>query len=262
MKHVLMLSLVLIIGLSGCQFFGPKKKVVSSSQSKNDSTIVKQKHFNDDPGSPVEWKVGMKKTPEGTYVRHGKSVRFTRSGKLAEKIYYKNNKKEGVRLTYHSTGKVYKEQPYVNGRLDGICKRYDREGKITAEYPYKNGLPGVGLIEYTNLGKVRPVPAISIQKVDNVKANGTYSLILSLKGDGVKRIKSVEFFEGKLVEGKFYHKNLTPIKNTSRKKGEFQINVPKGYQVNKNLNIIAVAKTTSGLQLILQKSTSVNVRGV
>ncbi|MBI9063384.1 MAG: hypothetical protein JEZ14_15485 [Marinilabiliaceae bacterium] len=262
MKHVLMLSLVLTIGLSGCQFFGPQKKVVSTSQSNNDSTIVKQKHFNDDPNSPVEWKVGMKKTPEGTYVRHGESVRFTKSGKLAEKIYYKNNKKEGVRLTYHSTGKVYKEQPYVNGRLDGICKRYDRDGKITAEYPYKNGLPGIGLIEYTNLGKARPVPTISIQKVDKIKANGTYNLILALKGEGVKRIKSVEFFEGKLVEGKYYHKNLTPIKNTSRTKGEFQINVPKGYQVNKNLNIIAVAKTTSGLQLILQKSTSVNVRGV
>ena len=257
-----MLSLVLLIGLSGCQFFGSQKKVVSTGQPKNDSTIVKQKHFNDDPNSPVEWKVGMKKTPEGTYVRHGKSVRFTKSGTLAEKIYYKNNKKEGVRLTYHSTGKVYKEQPYVNGRLDGICKRYDREGKITAEYPYKNGLPGVGLIEYTNLGKTRPVPVIRIQKADNIKANGTYSLYLSLTGDGVKRIKSVEFFEGKLVEGKYYHNNLTPIKNLSSKKGEFEINVPKGFVVKKDLNIIAVVKTTSGLQLILQKPVSVHVRGV
>jgi len=262
MKHVLMLSLVMLIGLSGCQFFGPPKKVITTDQSKNDSIIVKQKHFNNDPNSPVEWKVGMKKTPEGTYVRHGKSVRYTKSQTLAEVIYYKNNKKEGIRLTYHSTGKVYKEQPYVNGRLDGICKRYDRKGIITAEYPYKNGLPGIGLIEYTNLGKTRPVPSISIQKVDNIRANGTYSLKLSLKGDGVERIKSVEFYEGKLVEGKYYHKNLSPIKNVSSKKGELKINVPKGYQVNKDLNIVVVAKTSGGLQLIIQKPASVNVRGV
>lgn len=236
--------------------------MVSHGQAKNDSTIVKSKHFNDDPNSPVEWEVGMKKTPEGTYVRHGESVRYTKSGALAEKLYYNNNKKEGVRLTYHSTGKVYKEQPYVNGRLDGICKRYDRDGNITAEYPYKNGLAGVGLIEYTNLGKTRPVPTISIQKVDNIKANSTYSLKLSLTGDGAERIKSVEFYEGKLVEGKYYHKNLTPLKQLSSKKGELVINVPKGFQVNKELNIIAVAKTSSGLQLIVQKPASVNVRGV
>lgn len=262
MKQIAILSLIVLISMSACQFFGPQKKVVSSGQAKNDSIIIKKKHFNDDPSSPVEWKVTMKKTPEGTYVKHGKSTRYSKSGKIYAELNYANNKKEGVSYSYHTNGKVYKEDYYAGNRLNGICKRYDRDGKLTAEIPYKNGLPGVGLVEYTNLGKVRPVPSISIQKVDNIKASHTYKLVLSLRGDGADRIKSVEFYEGKLIEGKYFHRNLTPIKNISTKKGELKINVPKGYSVNKDLNIIAVGKTSTGRKLILQKPVSVNVRGV
>ena len=153
-----------------------------------------------------------------------------------------NNKKHGKRYTYHSTGKVWKEQSYVEGKLDGICKRYDRNGKVSAEYMYKAGLPAVGLKEFTNLGKERVQPTLKIQKIDQVASAHKYKLKLSLTGENLKRIKSVEFYMGDLIEGKYFHKNLSPAKATSSKTGEFSFGVPKGHVINKTYNIIAVAK--------------------
>ena len=171
-------------------------------------------------------------------------------------------KKEGSRITYHSTGKVYKDQPYINNKLSGVCKRYDRQGRITAEYPYNNGMVGIGLVEYTNLGKKRPVPVISIVKKDEIKSNGRYKLILSLTGKGSERVKSVQFYQGKLIEGKYFHKNLSPARNLSSKRGEIVIELRKGSVINKTINVIAVITTTTGLKLILQKPVKISIRGV
>ncbi len=263
MKQLNVILVVLAIAVSSCQFFGPQKQVVKTGTKNADGTFIKKRHFNDDPHSPVEWEVSMKfKEGSKSAIRHGISKRFSKTGKLLESITYANNKKEGMRLTYHSTGKVYKEQPYENGRLSGICKRYDRDGKLTAEYEYKNGLPGVGLKRYTNLDKQRPDPVINIQKVDNIRTSGTYNLVLSLTGEGVKTIKSVEFFEGQLIEDKFYHKNLSPARKLSSKKGEIRIKLPQGSAINKTLNIVAVCKTSDGLTLIMQKPVKVDARGV
>jgi len=262
MKNLVVLSAIILMALSSCQFFGPDKKVVTKGEKNPDGIIIKKRHFNDDPNSPIEWKISMKPSKEGTGVRHGLSTRYTKSGKVAETINYKENKKEGKRLTYHSTGKVYKEQEYVNNKLDGVCRRYDREGKLVAEYPYKGGLPGVGLKEYTNLGKERPAPVLSLSKVDKIKTNGSYSVICSLSGDGAERIKSVEYYQGDLLDGKYQHRNLKALKKLAGKKGEFSIALPKGAAVNKTLNFVAVASTSAGLKYIIQKKITIDARGI
>ena len=259
MKNILVIStLLLSVLFIGCQFSGGKKEAAGSA--KNDSTRVVLKHYNDDPSSPVEWKIPMKMDKDGKFVKHGTAIRYSKTGKVYEKIPYVMGKKEGVRLTYHTTGKVYKEQPYENNKLNGTCKRYDREGKITAEYPYRNGMLGIGLVEYTNLGKKRPVPYISVVKKDMINSTGEYILELSLKGKGADRIKSVQFYEGKLIEGKYFHKNLMPAKKVSSKRGEIIFELPKGASINKTINIIAYAKTKTGLTLILQKPVKISVR--
>jgi len=262
MKNVLIIFTVIFsLFLEGCNNTSGDKQGKAKAP-KNDSIRVITKHFSDHPSSPIEWKIPMKMDKEGKFVRNGTAIRYTKSGKVAEKIPYVMGKKEGVRLTYHSTGKVYKEQPYIDNKLNGICKRYDRQGKITAEYPYKNGLPGTGLVEYTNLGKKRPVPQISIERKDQLKSQGRYVLVLSLKGKGTERIKSVQFYQGKLIEGKYFHKNLMPARSISSKKGEIVFELSRGVVLNKTINIIAVAKTYTGLTLILQKPIKISVRGV
>ncbi len=258
MKNTLIISaLIFSIFISGCQSTGTKKNEAGSS--KNDSTRIVIKHYNDNPSSPVEWKIPMKMNKEGKFVRHGTAIRYSKTGKVYEKIPYVMGKKEGLRLTYHTTGKVYKEQPYKNNKLNGTCKRYDREGKITAEYPYRNGMPGTGLVEYTNLGKKRPEPYISVVRKDMIKSTGRYVLELSLKGKGADRIKSVQFYQGKLVGGKYFHKNLMPARKVSSKKGELVFELPKGASMNKTINIVAYAKTRTGLTLILQKPVKISV---
>lgn len=261
MKQILNLFIVAAIFLfSSCQFSGNKSP--KTSTVKNDSIKIVTKYFNDNPSSPVEYKIPTRLDAEGKFVKHGTAIRYLKSGKVAGKTTYVMDKKEGIRYTYHSTGKVYKEQPYKDNKLDGICKRYNRQGELTSEYPYKGGLPGVGLVEYTNLGKKRPNPVISIVKKDELKSNGRYKLILTITGQGKERVKSVKFYHGKLIEGKYFHKNLSPARNLSSKKGEIVFELKQGSVLNKTINIVAEITTTTNLKLILQKSVKVSARGV
>lgn len=262
MKQIALILTITFITLSGCKFFGPDKRATTKDEKTADGIIIKKKYFNDNPNAPVEWEVSLKPMSNAPAIKQGITKRYYKTGKLAEIIYYENNKKEGLRTTYHSTGKPYKEQPYKNNKLDGICKRYDRDGHLVAEYPYKSGLPGVGLKEYTNLGKERPAPVLVIKKIDNIHTRGSYQIVCSLSGEGAKRIRSVEFYQGKLIEDKYYHRNLTALKPLSGKKGQLTINVPKGASLNKTMNFIAVAKTSNGLMYIIHKKTEIDVRGV
>ncbi|MGQ1786077.1 toxin-antitoxin system YwqK family antitoxin [Saccharicrinis sp. GN24d3] len=255
--------LTVTLFLTGCEFLGSQKETTKKSAAANpDGTFIQKKHFNNDPSSPVEWKVSLMKNEKGETVRHGVSIRYSKTGNVYEKINYVNNKKEGSRYTYHSNGKIWKVQEYKSGNLNGTCKRYDRSGNLTAEYYYKGGMVGTGLKEYTNLGKEREQPALSIQKIDEIRSANMYKLKASLLGEGAKRIKNVEFYEGKLIEGKYFHKNLTLCNSNSGKTGMFNYQVPKGAILDKTFNIVAIATMSSGMKLILQKKVSVSVRGV
>ncbi len=261
MKQII-IALLAIFTLTDCQFFTDKQETAKKETTSKDGTFIKKRHFYDDPGAPVQWEISMKyKEGSESAIRHGLAKRYSKSGKLLETINYADNKKDGMRIAYHSTGKIFKEQPYKNGRLHGICKRYDRQGKLTAEYEYKDGLPGVGLKRYTNLGKLRPNPAINIRKTDNIRVDGTYRLSISLSGEGIQRISGLEFFEGQLIEGKYFHKNLSPLRKVSATKAELSIKLPKGSHINKTLNIVAKCKTAEGL-LILQKPVTIDARGI
>ncbi|NPA37962.1 MAG: hypothetical protein GXO47_14060 [Chlorobi bacterium] len=260
-QFIIFLFAVALVVPGGCTFSG-NTKTVSAKVKKNDSIRIIKKHFNDNPSSPVEWVIPMKKNATGQIVKNGVAVRFLKSGRKVEEIPYVMGKKEGTRLKYHSTGKVYKEQPYKNDKLNGICKRYDRQGNLTAVYPYKNSMPGTGLKEYTNLGKLRPDPVISVTRKDEIKTNGKYKLILTLTGEGAKRIKSVKFYRGNLIEGKYFHENLMPARMISSKKGEIVFELSPGTVLNSTVNIIADARTYTGLHLILQKPVKISVRGI
>lgn len=262
MKYLSLVFAVAMFSLAGCQFFGPDKKVVKKGDKNPDGLVIKKSHFNNDPNAPVEWKTTYKLQKDGPAQRHGLSTRYSKSGKVYETVNYKDNKKEGIRTYYHQNGKVFKEYTYKDNKRDGVSKRFDRDGNLVAEFTYKSGLPGVGLKEYTNTGKMRPVPVFSLKKVDNIRAAGSYSVVCTLSGDAVKRIKKVEFFQGDLIDGKYFHKNLKPIKSVSSRKGELKIAVPKGTKINKTLNFVVVATTSEGLKYIIQKKTTIDVRGV
>ncbi len=103
-----------------------KKQAIKTAQ--NDNTRVISKHFNNNPSSRIEWKIPVVRNDEGKHVRQGTAVRYTATGKIAEKVPYKMNKKDGKQLSYSPNGKVYLEQTYKNGKLNGECKLYDMQG--------------------------------------------------------------------------------------------------------------------------------------
>lgn len=248
------------IKLDWSEMMGSNK--ADKPKAKKQGSFVKKIHYDDDVHQPVKWKVTMKYNEDGVAVRHGESFRYWESGTLASKSTYVDDKKEGPSFSYYRNGKVWKEQFYINDKISGLCKRFDRKGSLTAEYPYKAGFPGLGLKEFTNLGKQRKQPVIKVQRIDELRTAHRYTLKLSLTGENVKRYKNVTFYSGQLIEGLYFNKNMSELEILSEKEGQLVIDVPKGYVFDKTLSIVAVAKNKDGLKLILNKKVEVSVRGV
>ena len=226
----------------------------------SDSIKVISKHFNNNPHSRIEWKIPVIKNKDKKYLRQGTAVRYSVTGKIAEKISYVMDKKEGKYFRYYSNGKIYQEQTYKNGILNGEGKLYNRQGNVIAKYEYLNGMPKSGLIEYTSKGKVKSDPELSIESKDELKTTGKYRLKFSLTGKGSERVKSVKYYQGQLYKGKYLrYKHLLPANKNRKKTGEIVIDLPPNSEFNHSLNIIAVAKTFSGLKLILQRPVNVHI---
>ncbi len=262
MKQTLIFTLVFFsLFFINCQTSHKKHtKEQKNKTTHSDSIKIISKHFNDNPHSRIEWKIPVIKNKEGKYVRQGTAIRYTVTGKVAEKIPYVLDKKEGKRLYFYPNGKVYLEQTYKNDKLNGESKLFNRQGKVIAKQEYMNDMPGTGLMEYTAKGNVIPLPELSIEAVDELKITGKYILKFSLTGEGAERIKSVKYYQGKLYKGKYLrYRNLLPATKKPNKKGEIIIDLPPHSEFNHTLNIIAVAKTYSGLKLILQRPVSVHI---
>ncbi len=121
-------------------------------------------------------------------------------------------------------------------------------------------MPAIGLVEYTMTGKVKQDPILSIDVTDKLKITGKYILNFRLTGKGTDRIKSVKYYQGRLYKGKcLRYKSLLPASKNKNNKGEIILDIPPHSEFNHTLNIIAVAKTYSGLKLILQKPVGVHI---
>ena len=262
MRRKLVLSLVFLsLIMINCQ--NTEQKTIQKHKSKttkSDSIKVVTRHFNNNPKSRIEWKIPVVKNKDGKYIRNGTATRFTVTGKVAESITYEMDKKVGKRLSYYPNGKVYLEQTYKNGKLNGECKMFNRQGNVIAKYNYLNDMPGMGLVECTSSGKIKPDPVLSIKAQDDLKLTGKYILNFSLTGEGTDRVKSVKYYQGKLYKEKYLrYKSLMPATKNYNKKGEIVFDLPPNSEFNHTINIVAVAKTYSGLKLILQRPVSVHI---
>ncbi len=236
-----------------------KKEDAEKLKAVKKGAFVKNIHYGHDPSQPLKWKVNMKYDKKGKGIRHGESIRFWKTGEMASRMNYVEDKKQGDYRAYYKNGKVWKILPYENGQVSGLCKHFDRSGRLTAEYWYKNGLPGTGLKEYTNLAKQRTQPSIKVDRIDEIRSKGKYTLQLSLVGENVNRYKKIKFYIGDLIEGKYFSDNMPEVQSVSATKGRIIFEVPKGYEVNKSINIVAVALNAESLKLILQKKVELRV---
>lgn len=61
------------------------------------------------------------------------------NGKLAQKIQFKQGKRDGTDIWYYPTGKKFKVTDFKNGGRHGNEIEYDGSGRKTYEEPYRNG---------------------------------------------------------------------------------------------------------------------------
>lgn len=201
MKRNLFILLVFVLGISSCN---TNQKQVNTDEEKaeNDSVQIVYKLY-ENTKDLVEYEIPILK---GTSIKHGIQKRYYRSGSLYSAIPYVNGKREGTAYTYYLAAEgvkpaVWKEQNYTNNLLNGICKRYHENGTLQAEYEYKNGNPGTGLKEFSQSGK--PINQPTLIATAKRTANGYY-ISARLSND----LKNVDYFIGKLDEGKYLPKGL------------------------------------------------------
>ena len=73
-------------------------------------------------------------------VKDGKVYSLKEDGSFKTVFMYKNNKKNGLAVTYGEKNNVIVESNYVDDLLDGVTKEYSEEGKLETEKTYKNGV--------------------------------------------------------------------------------------------------------------------------
>ena len=77
------------------------------------------------------------------------------NGKLANKIQFKNGKRNGVDIWYYPTGKKFKVTNYKDGVRHGNEIEYDESGRKTYEEPYRNGKSHGVKKYYDEKGRIR-----------------------------------------------------------------------------------------------------------
>ncbi len=211
-KYCTTLVLVLLVILSACNN-SSKSAQSKVGEAGNDSILV-QKSYHSSGGL---WKVSRAKKIEingkTKYMLEGENLEYykTPQGALSSKAIYKDGKREGLFQKYYAEGELYYEVNYSNGKMEGVKKSYYKDGKVMAETPYSRGLIGTGTVEYSSKGIVLEAPELKVWKEYNGSVLTVYAKVLN-KG---KKTSRVEFFNGFLIEGKFYHSNLqkVPVKD-------------------------------------------------
>lgn len=188
----------------------------------------------------------------------GVSETFYKSGEKQYSIPYLDGMKHGVVKWYYKDGKVYRETNYVRGKKDGFQKKFWENGKLKSELLYKADLLAVGLREISNLGKEKSTPYIKVEKMDLMKTKEEYVLKFRLS-NGRKKVK---FYQGKLIEGKFFPENGRGFRDLETKGGvaELRIAIRKGFNIDKDVDIVAIETTAYQNKRVLSVVVPVSVR--
>jgi hypothetical protein len=241
MKPKLIFPLLLSLLLFSCN---QPQKETTKAHSVSDGISIIRKPYENAP-NVTEYEIPVVK---GTDIKHGVQKRYYRHGSLYSEIPYIAGKRNGIAYTYYPvTGNakpvVWKEQSYLDNNLEGVCRRYHRDGTLQAEYEYKNGVPATGLKEFYQSGNPVKHPDLILNKTRT--ANHYY--VTARLSDGTK---SVDYFIGDLVEGKYLPENLKALQVVN---GEGEILIPLSTD---KITITAVTFTDYQNRYIVSKSVA------
>jgi len=88
-------------------------------------------------------------------LRNGISLKFYTDSTIAEKAFYKNDKKEGEWIQYYASGKLFLKAFYISGLLNGNFEVWYENGNPEIKGTYKNNLREGKWIIYNEDGTVR-----------------------------------------------------------------------------------------------------------
>jgi antitoxin component YwqK of YwqJK toxin-antitoxin module len=179
---------------------------------------------------------------------HGTTKRYYKNGKLLEQSEYRRGIMHGLSKKFHDNGQLSQEVYYDSGRMNGIRKKYRKDGTLASEVPYYFDNPCAGIKEYFLSGNpVNNYPSIVITPKDAILKEDRYTLYISLSN----KHTMVEFYTGKLTDGKYIDEDAYPI-TTENGIGSLSYFLPRGAFIMEKLNIIAKVKTDLGNYYITQ----------
>jgi antitoxin component YwqK of YwqJK toxin-antitoxin module len=212
----------------------------------------------------------------------GEYTRYSKSGKVASVMNFKNKKLEGravkyyedgiskrselnysagllegVQKRYYKSGALYKEEMYVGDKRNGITKKYREGGKLMSEAMFRDGFASTDLKEYLTNGKLKTIyPEIVIEEEDNLLANGTYNVKVFLSDKSQK----VEFYLGELDEGRYLNDNLQRQYSQDDGVLTFTIFLERGQIANGEYNIIAKVITRLNNVYIITRRHDIRIK--
>ncbi len=182
-----------IFSLTACQ---SRKDV---TENKSQSNVVK--NYDDDGRliATITIKDGK---------RNGITTTFYKDGTISTESNYINNVKTGVEKKYYENGAVYRTRQILNGKLNGEEKRFYRDGQLMTRLTYKDNLPANDLQEYYQSGNlIKNYPRLLVRIIRN-RDYEKQKLIQFYFED---KSNPVQFYEGKLIEGKYFDNSASPL---------------------------------------------------
>ena len=131
---------------------------------------------------------------------YGVQEEYKSNGKLQSTITYLNGLRDGEAVMYHENGKPYRITFYVRNKISGERKKYYKSGSLWSKQTYHEGLPSNDLKEFDENGKL----ISNFEFVINSKKLKGNKLDVSLSVKG--KCKKVEYFNGELIDGKYFDK--------------------------------------------------------
>ena len=128
----------------------PDGSIAASGKYVNRLKEGKWKFFS----SSVEgWLINEEEYSKG--LRNGLSVKFYSDSTVAEKAFYKNDKKEGEWIQYYASGKMFLKSTFTGGLLNGNFEVWYENGFPEIRGSYKNNLREGKWIIYNEDGTTR-----------------------------------------------------------------------------------------------------------
>lgn len=235
---------------------GSDAKTEQSGEGKDASndTVMVRKDYHSNGNiwhikNTLKVKVGENKY---SWVLHGKMEEYYEmpKGCLASVTMYDHGKKEGISTKFYKNGKIYHETPYVHGKMDGVKKKFYENGVVMAETPYKQNFLGLGTQEYNKQGEPLTMPTLKVWVKDERRANGSYTVYAKGLTRTGKTLSRCEFFQGLLIDSKYSHPNLQPIKES---KGIASVTFYESTGFPPFVNIVLKHTTGKGTPVLLSE---------